>query len=741
MKIKFIFITLFACMLLAISVHAHVPGYQVTAVSGSVPTIDGFINPTHDPYEWADASIVNFDSITVYVKHYEWGGFVQVFVAFHVPDITPDEDDNVMVSIDGWNDDGSPPNAPKWEDDVRCILTRGNLRFEEQGSAPPGNWVPIIVESHCGGVAHDFALGYWEAEFEITYDNQMLIPHQTNGFMLKVFDTFVGKKSWPPSPNGDEFDLSTWGDLLWPALPGDLVAQVGENSPEDHGWYYDPDADPYNEMLQLSLTAGPESVIVNSLTLRASGTGNDAIDVDTVYVFHDQNGNGRFDSGEPVKGSGSYAVDNGQLTISMGGHIIPAGNTQYFVIAYTMSMNAPIGSTYWFTLNSISAMGADSGQLIRVTGLPIISAVKTITASQTGIRPGSSNPGDHNWYYDPQADPYNEMLQFDFSATNGANVQINSVTVKASGTGNDNEDISTVYLVLDSNDNGIYDTADTLLVSGSYATNDGTLWLSLGTNPLVVPAGTSVHLLIAYGMTSSSSVGDTYKVQVIAINAVNLNSGAQETVNGLPITSGTKTTVSGPTPGVCSGILSIDLSPSTVGAGESVTATVLGLSQCTNKIVNVKAYSCYGTVICGIRLLTGSDGTCTFSAPSYVGVYPYYACLDINQDGDIGDPGEQAFDLIQVTSGGTNCAITNCGGCTDESTCTGAGCNWCDNVCQPGACEGENISDNGNGGNGDGGEPAPTDWTLYVVLIAAVILAGFGMLAFALYSTKRPRRR
>lgn len=726
------FITLFACLLLAMSVHAHVPGYEVIAVSGTVPTLDGIINPG----EWADASMVNFDGITVYVKHYDWGGFVQVFVGFHIPDPTFSIFDEAMVSLDGWHDDGSPPNAPKSDDDLRCIISRIGLFTEEKGSIPPGAWTPSL-DMHCLGAAQDSAQGYWEAEFEITYDNQMLLPFETNGLMLKTIDIDIGlEQTWPSFPNGDEVDLSTWGHLLWPGAAGSLTGGIGPNDPGDHDWYYDPEADPNNEMVQFKLTANGEDIIFNDITLIASGTGNDAIDISLVILATDANGNGNFDPGsDMVLERDIYPADNGQLRFNSFAHTISEGTTSYFLIIYQMSSASPVGATYHVDLTNIRGIGVSSGQIITLM-MSLIGNTKTITASPTSVGSGSSNPGDHNWYYDPQGDPYNEMLQFDFTATNRADVQINSITLKSSGTGDDQNDIATIYLVLDSNNNGIYDTGDTLLLSGSYASDNGQLWLSFGTNPLVVSAGTTAHLLIAYEMTSSSSVGDTFKVQVISINAINVDTGAQETVNGLPITSGTKTTVAGPTPEVCSGILSLTLVPDTAEASGIISAALTGLVDCSGKTASVKWYSCQGAVVCTASV-GETAGYCAFAAPAYEGRYLLYGCIDMNGDGDYGDFGEQAYDVLTVESEEESCTITNCGGCTDESTCTSIGCNWCDNVCQPGACEGENISDGNITNGGDGEEPAPFDITPYLMIGGAIII-GAALVAFAFYFTRRP---
>ena len=69
------------------------------------------------------------------------------------------------------------------------------------------------------------------------------------------------------------------------------------------------------------------------------------------------------------------------------------------------------------------------------------------------------------------------MLQF---SLNPASPQtLNSITLKASGTGNEQVDVTAVKLFVDTNANGIIDGPDVQLAAGAFATNDGTVTLSI----------------------------------------------------------------------------------------------------------------------------------------------------------------------------------------------------------------------------------------------------------------------
>jgi hypothetical protein len=177
----------------------------------------------------------------------------------------------------------------------------------------------------------------------------------------------------------DERD-GNW-EIYYKYTVGSLSASPGPNTPSDHRRYYDPTAPPYNEMLQLELTAGSaEAVRIDSITLVASGTGNDSTGITPVLLVHDADGDGLYDTGETILATGTYPVDNGTLVLTIaGGHIIAAGTTDYLLVVYDINWAAVrCGDTFTFQVTAISATGVNSGQSIAVAGLPIQACIKTI---------------------------------------------------------------------------------------------------------------------------------------------------------------------------------------------------------------------------------------------------------------------------------------------------------------------------------------------------------------------------
>jgi hypothetical protein len=95
------------------------------------------------------------------------------------------------------------------------------------------------------------------------------------------------------------------------------------------------------------------------------------------------------------------------------------------------------------------------------------------------------------------------MLQLVVSAATGTeNLSVGKVTVQAGGTGNDVSDVTSIKLYLDENNNGLVDAGETLLSSGTFSTDNGTLDLVLS-SALTVTAGTSKTILFTYDFNTT----------------------------------------------------------------------------------------------------------------------------------------------------------------------------------------------------------------------------------------------
>ncbi|MDQ2931529.1 MAG: hypothetical protein M3Y05_12050 [Gemmatimonadota bacterium] len=94
----------------------------------------------------------------------------------------------------------------------------------------------------------------------------------------------------------------------------------------------------------------------------------------------------------------------------------------------------------------------------------------------------------------------------EFLLTPASPQTITGVTVAASGTGNEQVDVSAVNLYLDKNGNGAVDAGDSVIATGTFATNDGIV--SLAVNPgLNITAPTSLLVTYSFTVTIAERIG------------------------------------------------------------------------------------------------------------------------------------------------------------------------------------------------------------------------------------------
>lgn len=150
---------------------------------------------------------------------------------------------------------------------------------------------------------------------------------------------------------------------------GTLAAQAGSHNPPDGGALAGATNMP---VLQLELQVGAiEDVIINSLTVHATGTTDDSTDITRVRVYKDADGDGGVGAGDTELASGQYSVDDGGLIFGSVGLVIVAGQTANLLITYDVAATAQSGSTFGtYIANAveIGATGAVSSLGIPATG-------------------------------------------------------------------------------------------------------------------------------------------------------------------------------------------------------------------------------------------------------------------------------------------------------------------------------------------------------------------------------------
>ncbi|GEM82919.1 InlB B-repeat-containing protein [Meiothermus hypogaeus] len=90
-----------------------------------------------------------------------------------------------------------------------------------------------------------------------------------------------------------------------------------------------------SNVLMLAFTLNPsQATQLQSITLQASGSGNDSLDLTAVKLIRDANANGQIDSGETPIASGTFSADNGTLSLALSAPLaLSTGNSQFLVAA------------------------------------------------------------------------------------------------------------------------------------------------------------------------------------------------------------------------------------------------------------------------------------------------------------------------------------------------------------------------------------------------------------------------
>ncbi|MCI0340585.1 MAG: hypothetical protein L0216_05465 [Planctomycetales bacterium] len=284
-------------------------------------------------------------------------------------------------------------------------------------------------------------------------------------------------------------------------------------------------------MVQFRFTTGAAAgtITVNSITVTASGTGNDGTQVNNVELWNDANTNGVVDGTEAQLGStGTYSGDNGTVTFSGTPLIsLAAGSNTTLLVRESFTGSPTAGSTFQATVavGGVSAVDSSSNPIVPA-GLPVAGGVKTIAGGATpgslSIAVGPANPGgtsvapgvvDERW------------LQFTVTASSVETITVNTVRLTATGTLDDGLEIQQVKLWNDVNSNGLPDDggASQLSTTQAYSGDNGTL--TFGAVGLAVPAGTTVTALVTYTLIPSATGGAT-AAATIAANADVVGTGA-----------------------------------------------------------------------------------------------------------------------------------------------------------------------------------------------------------------------
>ncbi|MBI3098667.1 MAG: hypothetical protein HYY93_10580 [Planctomycetes bacterium] len=343
-------------------------------------------------------------------------------------------------------------------------------------------------------------------------------------------------------------------------------------------------------VLQLALTAAASTnVQVTSITFRAQGTGHDKNDLTAVEIRFDRDADGVVDTFDNViTTGGSYDTDNGIITLTTS-ETISAGQTQNWLITYDLKPTVPAltpALTFQSLLSQttdVVAVNASTGASVGVsiTSAPIaggsMSVVSTLSTSSIllTIEKGAESPSSSTISGSTTNMP---MLQLSLEADPTVDVKVTALTIRGTGTGNDEDDLSGAKLIHDRDGDGILDaTGDLEIATGTFSVDDGSIAFT-GLD-WIIPKGTTQTWLVTYDFNAPNVQPPLTFIASLEAAANVTAENATTTaslgvgVTGAPISGGTMTvgtvaTVGG-TPGGSSGT-------SATGDGGRAASSVVG---------------------------------------------------------------------------------------------------------------------------------------------------------------------
>ncbi|MBX3475613.1 MAG: hypothetical protein KF754_14650 [Planctomycetes bacterium] len=283
-------------------------------------------------------------------------------------------------------------------------------------------------------------------------------------------------------------------------------------------YYTGPGSDGF-EYVRFTITNNsPVPVTLNNIRLYGySATSSYLGNITSVELFEDTNQSGAWERTGDTKVGNTYATwTSFQDFTYIGGAGAYAGNEsrQYLVVVkLNGSTVPPNGSQLGFYVSSSStATGATISGSTQVIyyGVQIQNASLHTLATQGAAvsLPGTYATGK-------------EVGTFTIRNTStGTSVNLNSITLQASGTGNDLTGYSLLALYRDTNSSGVYDTGDTLYGASSagFASDNGT---RVFTQTLAI-AGNAIEtffVVAALNGTTTPTAGQTFKTRVSAITS------------------------------------------------------------------------------------------------------------------------------------------------------------------------------------------------------------------------------
>lgn len=278
---------------------------------------------------------------------------------------------------------------------------------------------------------------------------------------------------------------------------------------------------------------------LRALGLEGTGTG-DFSKVPQVALHLDRNADGQVGQGDVQLGLATFNSDK-KAQFSGLNFNFTKGQTEHFVIVLTIPSDAAEGDSFALAVNDGSTI--DARQVINgferaadVFGLPVEGALKTVsgTGSLSLLRGPVTRdntvafPGDQNA----------AILQLDLRASSVESLQLQSLTLKTGGSGNEAFDLIGASLYVDVDSDGKLDLAidrPLRLNVTAVSDNNDLIFNSLAEN---LAPGSITRLLVLYEFSNTLSTPATFTVSLndnADIVAMGQTSNLAANIGGAPI--------------------------------------------------------------------------------------------------------------------------------------------------------------------------------------------------------------
>ena len=211
----------------------------------------------------------------------------------------------------------------------------------------------------------------------------------------------------------------------------------------------------------------------------------------------------------------TYMVDDGVCIAFYGAcfiGVLPAGESTTFSVRYSGIPRVPgdTSAANFITRSpSCKQARAISNQTREVNeanntvacldaAIPVTVALSGATPADRTVQKGTTN-----------------VPMLAFTLTPASQQSVSSVTIRAEGTGNELVDVTSVKLYLDRNANGLVDPTDSVVASGAFAANDGSVTLAIAP-ALVISAPTSLLVTYSFNLTIAQKLGTGALVAALA---------------------------------------------------------------------------------------------------------------------------------------------------------------------------------------------------------------------------------